>query len=402
MKKFILFVDDEINVLNGLRRMLFPMKKEWEMFFSISGDQALKVLSEKPIDVVVTDMRMPNMDGVQLLTEVHKRYPRVIRIILSGHSDQEMILKSVTLAHQFLTKPCPADKIKETVNSTYNLHKIIENEEAKAMVSKIESLPSLPTLYTQVIEETNKEDSSLGKVGELISMDVGMSANVLKLVNSSFFGLVNHISSPSQAVNLLGLEVVKGLILSSHLFHTFQDSESPLFSLEKMMNHCVLVARLSKHIAKELGMDKKQVDDCFIAGMLHDLGKLVLLANFKVSYDVVIQESRMNNRTIWVSEKDVLGTTHTEIGAYLLGLWGLPEDIIEAVALHHIPNFSMFDTITPLTAVHLANVFEHKIVVYNDNYDRHQLDIDYIERLGIQSKIDQIEASCIKICEEVS
>jgi putative nucleotidyltransferase with HDIG domain len=312
-----------------------------------------------------------------------------------------MILKSVKLAHQFLTKPCPAEKIKETINMAYNLHKILQNEDVKNMVSRIDSLPSLPDIYLKVVDEMNKEDSSVAKIGALISSDIGMSANVLKLVNSSFFGFTNHISSPAQAVSLLGLDVVKGIILTSHLFHSFKNENSGNFSLEKMMSHSILVARISKAIAIYLKMGQKSVDDCFIAGILHDIGKLIMLANFKVTYNVVIDNTKENNKSLWLSENDILGVTHSEIGAYLLGLWGLPNSIVEAVALHHTPNLSIHNEITPLTTVHLANYFERKHLVVNNEYETHYIDTAYIDRLGLTNFMNDFENIGKNICGEI-
>ncbi len=400
MKKSVLFVDDETNILDGLRRMLITMKSEWDMNFVNSGAAALDFLSKKHVDIIVTDMRMPEMDGVELLTQVQSKFPGVIRIILSGHSDKTMIMKSVKLAHQFLTKPCPAEKIKDTINSAYSMLKILKNEDVKSMVSRIDSLPSLPDTYLKVVEEMNSEDCSVAKVGALISSDVGMSANVLKLVNSSFFGFTNHISSPMQAVGLLGLDVVKGVLLTSHLFHSFKDENTRNFSLEKMMSHSILVARIAKAVALQCKMNRKVVDDCFIAGILHDIGKLIMLANFKVTYNVIIDNSKQENKSLWVSEKDILGVTHSEIGAYLLGLWGMPNSIVEAVALHHTPNLSINEGISPLTAVHLANVFEHRHVVLHENYEEHGLDAEYIARIGLTDSINELETLGKNICDE--
>jgi putative nucleotidyltransferase with HDIG domain len=312
-----------------------------------------------------------------------------------------MILKSVKLAHQFLTKPCPAQKIKETINLAYNLHKILQNEDVKNMVSRIDSLPSLPDIYLKVVDEMNKDDCSVAQIGALISSDIGMSANVLKLVNSSFFGFTNHISSPAQAVSLLGLDVVKGIILTSHLFHSFKNESSGNFSLEQMMSHSILVARISKAIALHLKMDQKAVDDCFIAGILHDIGKLIMLANFKVTYKVVIDNSKEANKSLWLSENDILGVTHSEIGAYLLGLWGLPNSIVEAVALHHKPNLTIYNEITPLTTVHLANYFERRHETVSQNHEDHALDDSYIERLGLTNFINDFEGISRNICREI-
>ena len=401
MKKKIIFVDDEINIINALKRMLFPMQKEWEMHFVDSGEKALEFMANNPVDIIVTDMRMPEMDGVTLLTEVQKRHPEVIRIVLSGYSDQKDILKTVNLAHQFLSKPCSSQKLKEVINNTFEIIKILNNEDAKRKISKIDSLPSLPDTYQQINEEMNKEDCSLKKIADIIASDIGMSANILKLVNSSFFGLTNNVSSPHQAVNLLGLDILKGLLISSHLFQELKFPKLTGFSIKKLMNHSLMVGNLSKIIAVANNANKKVIDDSFIAGMLHDVGKLILLSNFTVSYQVVINEVRNENLPIVQVENSVLGISHAEIGAYLLGLWGLSESIVEAVALHHKPNFTSHDEFTPLTAIHFANSFEHELIVHNSKYASHPFDKDYMKRLKLEDKIDEWKRICEKKCKEM-
>lgn len=401
MKKNVLFVDDEINILNALKRMLFHLKNEWQMYFANSGYKALEILETTKVDVVVTDMRMPGMDGAQLLEEIQKKYPEMIRIVLSGHSDKADIMRTVNLAHQFLSKPCSSDKIKETVNNTFELHKILKNDDAQRMVSKIESLPSLPGVYRRVKEEMDSDDYSLASIGGIISEDIGMSTNVLKLVNSSFFGLTNHVSSPTQAVNMLGVEIIESLMLSSHIFHSLNLDKIEGMSIDKLMDHSLLTGNFAKLIAKHEKVDKKIVDNSFIAGMLHDVGKLILISNFNVTYKVVIAEAQAQNKTIWEVETEVLGTTHAEIGAYLLGLWGLSDNIVEAVALHHTPNYTGSEGFTPLMATHFANVLEHDMVVLNKEYASHDMDIDYINRFDCQDKIEQWREVCKKYMKRV-
>ena len=219
--KRILFVDDEPMVLDGLRRMLRGMRNEWEMEFATSGHDALKILDGKRFNVIVTDMRMPGMDGCQLLNHVKELHPQVVRIVLSGHSDKDMVLKSIGPVHQFLSKPCDAETIKTTVARVCSMRDIMEDEALIKVVSGVESLPSLPELYSEVVDEVNSAEGSLNRVGEIISRDSGMSAKILQLVNSAFFGLPRHITSPVRAVQLLGLETVKALVLTVKIFSMF-------------------------------------------------------------------------------------------------------------------------------------------------------------------------------------
>ncbi|MGO9689473.1 MAG: response regulator, partial [Syntrophobacteraceae bacterium] len=183
--KSILFVDDEPMVLDGLRRMLRGMRNEWEMEFVTNGHDALKILDTKRFNVIVTDMRMPGMDGCQLLNHVKELHPQLVRIVLSGHSDKDMILKSIGPAHQFLSKPCDAETIKTTVARVCSMREIMEDETLIKVVSAVESLPSLPEFYSEVVDEVNSAEGSLDRVGEIISRDSGMSAKILQLVNSA-------------------------------------------------------------------------------------------------------------------------------------------------------------------------------------------------------------------------
>lgn len=204
MKRRILFVDDEPNVLQGLQRMLRPMRSEWEMEFAGGGEEALQKMEQAPFDVIVSDMRMPGMNGAQLLKEVARRYPDTVRIVLSGHSDREYILQLVTTTHQYLAKPCDAQTIKDTVNRACALRDLLTSKELSALVSQVKSLPSLPSLYTRIIEILQSDDPSLQKIGQIVSEDIAMSAKVLQLVNSSFFGIARRYLQPRAGGHVSG------------------------------------------------------------------------------------------------------------------------------------------------------------------------------------------------------
>src|ERR1700758_5310713 len=144
MAERILFVDDEPMVLDGVRRSLHAMRKDWEMSFVNSGHEALEAMAGQTFDIVVTDMRMPGMDGAQLLEEVKKRSPQSLRVILSGQSDRETILRSVNPTHQYLSKPCDGEELRTRLMRAFALKDLLENPELKGLVSKLDSLPSLP------------------------------------------------------------------------------------------------------------------------------------------------------------------------------------------------------------------------------------------------------------------
>ena len=203
IKRRILFVDDEVMVLKGLQRTLRKMRNEWEMTFTNSGRKALDILGKKTIDVIVSDLRMPEMDGGRLLAEVKKLHPHVVRIILSGQLNQEMTLKSVQLAHQSLSKPCDVEVLKHTLAKLFALRDFLSDESIKSIISQIESLPSMPTIYNEIVEEMQSEDPTIKKVGEIISKDLSMTAKILQMVNSAFFGLFRKINNLANHIVLL-------------------------------------------------------------------------------------------------------------------------------------------------------------------------------------------------------
>src|SRR5258708_5867146 len=222
-KTRILFVDDEAFVLEGLQRMLRHLRAEWEMVFAESGSKALELMGQNPFDVVVSDMRMPGMNGAELLAEVMKRYPKTVRLILSGHADQALILKCVGSTHQYLSKPCEPDMLKATVLRAAGVGNSLQDQKLRQLVAQMDRLPSIPSLYMQIVEKLRDPEVMLEQIGELIGGDLGMTAKILKLANSAFFGLRREISSATEAVTYIGLETIKSLVLAINAFSQFEN-----------------------------------------------------------------------------------------------------------------------------------------------------------------------------------
>lgn len=390
----ILFVDDEPNILLGLQRMLRSVRHEWDMTFVGSGQEALQILEKSTYDVVVSDMRMPVMDGAQLLAEVQRLYPQTIRIILSGYSNQELILKSVGPVHQFLAKPCDAEEIKGTVARACALREMVSDKGLERLVSRLQTLPSVPSLYTAVVKELQNPNSSLKQIGEIISRDVGMAAKILQLVNSAFFGLRNHVSSPAEAVSLLGLDIVKALVLSVHIFSQYPGSRLSSFSIDELWLHSMKVGSNSQSISKRESQDRSASDDALMAGLLHDSGKVVLAANLPAQYGSAMSLANEKGICLEAAEREVLGTSHAEVGGYLLGLWGLPGPIVEAVSFHHHPGKSLGQTFAPLTAVHAANALDHEKTNDPTHGKASPIDMDYLLSVKMAGRIPEWEKIC--------
>ena len=185
--KHLLFVDDESKLLDGLKRSLRPMRDEWDMTFVTSGADALMALEQAPFDVVISDMRMPGMDGAQLLREVQQRYPQTVRIVLSGQSDQESIYRSIGATHLYLAKPCESEQLKAAVRRACALRELLGSDLLRRFVTGMQQIPSQPMLYAEIRREAESKTASLKTISAIISKDMGMIAKILQLVNSAYF-----------------------------------------------------------------------------------------------------------------------------------------------------------------------------------------------------------------------
>jgi HD-like signal output (HDOD) protein/CheY-like chemotaxis protein len=386
-KHQILFVDDESNILQGLQRMLHPMRKDWEMKFVEGGVEALSLLQREPFAVVVTDMRMPGMDGIQLLCEVKQKFPEVIRVVLSGYSDHEMVMKSIPLAHQFLSKPCDPQDLISTISRACALGDMLGDPALKKLVTRFSTLPSLPTLYHQMEEAIRSEESSIASIAEIISQDQSMTAKILQLANSAYFGLPRAVNNPAEAVHYIGLKALEALIISVHIFTQFRNASRFQPFLDRLWLHSRTTAGIAELISKREGLDKTMSGYASMAGLLHDCGKLVLADNFPEKYEQALSLVEGEQIPLWQAEGKIFGVHHGSIGAYLLGIWGLPNPIIEALAFHHQPRSFPQDRFNVLTAVHAANALEREDQTFPCRLS--PADEAYLSGLGLDNRLSE-------------
>ncbi len=386
----VLFVDDEQRILDGLRRSLRSMKSEWQMEFQLGGKAALAMLENETVDLVVTDMKMPEIDGAELLAEIKKLYPRTIRIVLSGHAEKGAILKAVGTAHQYLSKPCDLDDLKQVIDRSLSLRDMLNNPQLQDLVGGAESLPSL---YLELLRKIKNPDVSVARLAAVISKDVAMSGKVLKLVNSAFFGALRPVDNLEAAVAYLGRDSLLSLVLSAGIFCSYDENEESGFSIEELTNHSTLCARLANTIVLVEGRDKL-AGEARTAGLLHDTGKLILSTKLHEGYAKILEQARVENLSVKEVELRELGTTHGHVGAYLLGIWGLPDPVLQAVGYHEIPSESADDSFSTLTAVHVASVFANRTGVCDLDNVVLELDKEYLERVGVLDRWPVWQKAC--------
>ncbi len=378
----VLFVDDEPRVLKGLERMLHGRRQEWTMCFAASAEEALALLEREAFDAMVTDLRMPGLDGVELLRSVQKQWPQTARIVLSGEMDQQAALKTVGCAHQYLLKPCDPERLQRVLEQIFANGRLVDDRNLRSLLARMDTLPSLPAIYVEIQSEIQSPNASFRKVGELIARDVSMTAKILQMVNSAFFGLARRIGSPQEAVALLGLDTVTSLVLSAKIFAQFNPRRIAEISLEELWRHSLETSFCARAIGIAENLPRHVQDEAFTAGLLHDLGKPVLAQNFPEEYRDLMRRARSGRSGVEELERECFGVCHAKLGAYLMGLWGMAEGVVAAIAFHHRPADSSMDHDILVGAVHAANAIEHQGVgsAAQRPAEDGGLDLDYLGR----------------------
>ena len=387
--KRILFVDDESKILDGIRRMLHGDRNRWDMQFAVGGEAALQACEAGSFDLVISDMRMPGMDGAILLGHIRDLFPGTARIILSGYSEITLATRSVPMAHRFLAKPCNASELQSTIERVCALQDILRTPEIQKTVGTIGELPSLSRTYTDLAKAVQDPNGSIETVAKIIEQDVAMSAKVLQLVNSAFFGLARTVTHPKNAVSFLGMETVKNLALASEAFRVFApDSRIPQEVYESMQVH----AQRTAAIAGALPGDPKSRDVTVLAALLHDIGRLILASRMPDKFCSVLSAVRERKCEPFEAEEELMGTSHAEIGAYLLGLWGLPNLAVEAIAHHHHPTRIPHSGFDSSVAVYVADLLARELDSHPQKSappDLRELDRACLETLGVLPRLDE-------------
>jgi len=407
-KKQLLFVDDESNLLQGLQRMLRLQRDVWDMVFVSSGREALQAMKRKSFDMIITDMKMPGMDGVELLTEVMRQFPETIRFILSGQMSNETLVRTVGPCHLILKKPCDTEYLIYSIEQALKLRHLLGDSHLRAIISEIKSLPSLPSLYLRLEEEMRSPMCSIRNVADIISQDLPMSAKLLHIINSPYFGLCSQVIDIVQAVKILGLDTIKSLIFITQIFTSLQGDGPISDCMEALWRHSLNVSSFSRKMAQMLQLSTYEEDSVFKSGLFHDIGKIVLLTRLPEIFIECIQKSEMDEIPLFEAELTIMGVSHAEVGAYLLGLWGFSNPVLEAVLFHHRIAESGCRERNGVPVVHIANILEHGVNAQNSLVSVNQdLNIRFLQYLSLYEYLAAFQEKCVfkevegKLCKQV-
>lgn len=381
LDKRILFVDDEPNVLTSIRRGLRKKNEEWAMTFADGADQAMQELSEQKFDIVVSDVTMPKIDGVAFLQQVRNQYPDTVRILMSGTAHGEVLMRAVPVAHRFLSKPWNIKSLLTDLTRAFELRDFMCHTELRAVVGSVATLPVLPAVYQKLCATLETPNSRLEDVVAVVERDPGVVARLLHIVNSAFFAAPRPLSTTMETIRYLGTSLLKSLLLTSEIFSSFDESKLPRgFALSDMQNHALLTAKLAQRIAT----DNK--DTALSAGLLHSVGKLIFADRMPEEWGKAFIQSKEEGAVLSNVEMEHFNTDYAQVGGYLLGLWGLPQEMVEAIAYHNTPMQSGETGLGLAATTHIASVLAAEAL----NLSGYALDAELLTSVPqIDTKLDK-------------
>jgi len=386
-KRQILFVATEPAEFQQLLQELGEQQDQWELSSVGTASAALETLNKNSFDVVLADLDLPDLNGVDLLDAVWEAQPKTVRFLRARSIDNELMMKCVWGTHRLLSKPSDTATIKANILRGLELDVWLANKNIRSLVSRMRTFPIMPSLYSKVVKELQAPTTSAANVAEIIGRDLAMTTKIVQVVNSAFYGLQRQITDLTEAIQILGMETVKSLILAIHAFSQLDKVKPLYFSIDKIWRHGMAVGTMAKRIVNSETNDDAMAEEAFTAGLLHDIGKIVLASNLDEHYNGAMALARKRQLPPVEVEAEIFGATHAETGAYLLALWGLPNSIVEATALHHFPWKSAKKEFSPLTAVHVANALEYEQNPDKDGFISTPLDLNYLKDLGLSDHL---------------
>ena len=389
----LLFVGMTVDWSQLTNRDLNRLHPTWDCTFLNDAAQAVAALKDKRFNAVILHS---DIAGDAALTEAVLKTPvRTVRLVLCDTNDRNEVARWSNAGYSPLSKTTDAVNLAANVNRIAQVQEWMTDSGIKKLISLCKKLPAMPTLYAQVSKELSSPNGSIDVVAQLIAQDPVMTAKILQVVNSAFFALGRTISEPSEAVMFLGAERTRSLILLAGVFTQFEGVSSPGFTPEQIWNHSLQVGAFARMITMYETKNAKTAEAAFTAGLIHDMGKLILAANVPAmcgAIEQLLKAKQLNQRE---AELQVLSTTHAELAASLLGTWALPLPVLEAVAWHHHPTTSKDKGFSLLTAVHVANVFAYELGCGSQKASLPEvLDHEYLIQVGLGDNRNDWRKAC--------
>ena len=381
MRSRILFVDDEPLMREFYSMVGAMLGSNYEVFTASSGKEGLEFLRRTPVDIVISDLVMPEMNGQEFMAAVSHDHPESMRIVISAHEDQLTVAQCLMFGHRYFSKPFDLKHLAGVLKRICHLKHQVGSEKLKRVISGLGALPTPPRVYMRLTEALNSPYSSIDEIGAIVQEDPALTLKLLQISNSAYFGVSQKIVTPMEAVQIVGLEILRALVLCIHAFKFYQDKKFRSISITELWDHSLRTATAARKLARHENLPAEQCEETFVSGLLHDIGKLILAANAEKDYRVALELSSRTALPLEQAEAGIFATTHAHVGAYLLALWGVPESVISGVELHHSLDPARIDSFNAAVAVHVAQN------LLPGETRRKSLDTELIARLGLSDRL---------------
>ena len=383
-------LDDECRFTNWSQEVS-SSKFSWEFIRFDSKESLLMLLEERLCDAVIIPCTMRAQVDIEFMTRISNIQPSAVRIFLGAEFwNATHKAKAADIAHRIYPSAVKVEEIGDSLEYQIKLLKLLNRSSLQAYVGKVGCLPSPPKLYTQLTDAVNSEMADLREISEIVEQDPAVVAQVMKQVNSAFFGFNRTITDLKEAISMLGVRNLRSLALSSQLNSQFKSGNDwDRFSFEQLNQRSLLVARLAQALCRRAGANKITQDQAFLAGLLHDVGVLIMASHDADQYKKLLNYSVKKQKPIYLVEKASFGFFHGEVAGALLALWNLPPQVIEAVMLHHVPHLSKETSFSPLTAVHVADAMLPSVDVEGDCDLASSLSLRYLDQVGVMEEVPQ-------------
>jgi HD-like signal output (HDOD) protein len=333
----------------------------WETTAVPSDTEALGLLEKRSFDALLVDFNLGSPDASDLLNQALTKHPETVRFLLAYEADLALVAAKVDGPHQILPKPIEPASLRSRIESGVAPEPSNSEQKGNEAAGGLTACPIIPSIYSEVLKALESPGVTARELGEIIARDAALSAELLGLTNSTYLGLPRNVTDPIKAAESLGSETVKVLVMALRFLAERSGLKPGYLSFEQLWKHSINVAQIARDLVLFETKDRILASQALAAGLVHDLGKVVLVSNFEDIYGRVHSLARKQPVALWDIEKEMFGANHGEIGACLLGMWNLPGYIVEAAALHHEPPVGEQQQFTPLAAVHIANVLEYEL-----------------------------------------
>lgn len=386
----MLIVDDEQPLLDALEGRLRPLRKRWQMRFVNSGQEALDLMDQETFDILLCDVRMPGIDGTQVLTQARKQHPGLVRVAMTGNQGDRLALQLVPLAHQVIGKPFDVKALEDVVASANRLRGLITQDRVRDILGQIEELPAAPGVSAKLNAELSKPNVESRNIVEIIQREASLCSKILRVVNSPFIGALRPILDIPHAISFLGLDMLRSLVMSTEIHETLCSQNMPAhFDLAQFQLHQLVTASIARKICKGY----VRSEDAFIAGLLHDVGLLLSISHLRELYTPIWKSTVDDEQSLFELEYKILGTSHAELGGYLMSLWGLPQEVVIAAAFHHKPWITPHEGVAIEDIIYVSDNLARRTAPFGSSLGKpaEPLDMNYLAAKGLDVHLSEWE-----------